>query len=164
MKAGVIFYELSQRDHVQPALPGVCGISAPPGERERRLMAAVDALNRRHGRGTVQVASAGLRAALAGQADAPLAALHHEARRASEGAGERARAATPWRANGAAIGVCERAGEGRMGFETERASLRRMMKMQGLRRNNRPRHLEAPARAPGQEKYGPAAPAVGGLC
>ena len=60
VKAGVIFHELSTRDHVQPALPGVCGISAPPGERERRLMAAVDALNRRHGRGTVQVASAGL--------------------------------------------------------------------------------------------------------
>ena len=59
-KAGVIFHELSTRDHVQPALPGICGPSAPPGERERRLMAAVDALNLKHGRGTVQVASAGL--------------------------------------------------------------------------------------------------------
>ncbi len=101
-KAGVIFHDLSTRDHVQPAPPGVCGISAPPGKRERRLMAAVDHLNRRHDRGTVPVASAGMGAPVAGQADTPLAALHHEARRAGEGKGEDGGAAGARGASGTA--------------------------------------------------------------
>ena len=54
-KAGVIFPTLVRAEAVQRSL-----FLQPDDERSRRLMASVDALNRRYGRGTVALGTAGV--------------------------------------------------------------------------------------------------------
>ena len=54
-KAGVIFPTLVRAEAVQRSL-----FLQPDDERSRRLMASVDVLNRRYGRGTVALGTAGV--------------------------------------------------------------------------------------------------------